>query len=78
MKFKRFGALLVSSVLCIGMAFPAFAYGGESIPQPEETELPVMVLEEETGPLTPEGNLLPGDRPEQQRGADRAFHEPGG
>ena len=57
MKFKRFGALLVSSVLCIGMAFPAFAYGGESIPQPEETELPVMVLEEETGPLTPEGNL---------------------
>ena len=107
MKFKRFGALLVSSVLCIGMAFPAFAYGGESIPQPEETEPPVMVLEEETGPLTPEGNLtlvddyhtlysdgsgqqfitlvsksgatlLPGDRPEQQRGADRAFHEPGG
>lgn len=57
MKFKRFGALLVSSVLCIGMAFPAFAYGGESIPQPEETEPPVMVLEEETGPLTPEGNL---------------------
>ena len=57
MKFKRFGALLASSVLCIGMAFPAFAYGGENIPQPEETEPPVMVLEEETGPLTPEGNL---------------------
>ena len=28
MKFKRFGALLVSAVLCIGMAAPAFAFEG--------------------------------------------------
>lgn len=39
MKFKRFGALLASSVLCIGMAFPAFAYGGESIPSPRKPNL---------------------------------------
>lgn len=57
MKGKKVCAQILSAVLCIGMAFPAFAYGGENIPQPEETELPVMVLEEETGPLTPEGNL---------------------
>ena len=25
MKFKKFGALLLSAVLCIGMAAPAFA-----------------------------------------------------
>ena len=30
MKFKRFGALLVSAVLCIGMAAPAFAYEGDT------------------------------------------------
>ena len=30
MKIKKFGALLVSAVLCIGMAAPAFAY--EAIP----------------------------------------------
>ncbi len=57
MKGKKVSAQIVSAVLCIGMASPAFAYGGENIPQPEETEPPVMVLEEETGPLTPEGNL---------------------
>lgn len=57
MKGKKVCAQILSAVLCIGMAFPAFAYGGENIPQPEETEPPVMVLEEETGPLTPEGNL---------------------
>lgn len=57
MKGKKVCAQILSAVLCIGMAFPAFAYGGESIPQPEGTEPPVMVLEEETGPLTPEGNL---------------------
>ena len=47
MKGKKVCAQILSAVLCIGMAFPAFAYGGESIPQPEETEPPVMVLEEE-------------------------------
>lgn len=29
MKFKKFGALLLSAVLCIGMAAPAFAYLGK-------------------------------------------------
>ena len=32
MKIKRFGALLLSAVLCIGMAAPAFAYEGDSTP----------------------------------------------
>ena len=27
MRFKKIGALLLSAVLCIGMAAPAFAYG---------------------------------------------------
>lgn len=57
MKGKKVCAQILSAALCIGMAFPAFAYGGESVPQPEKTDPPVMVLEEETGPLTPEGNL---------------------
>ena len=57
-------ALLLSAVLCIGMAAPAFAYGGDT----EEVELPVLtattdeeavvtVTAEESGALTPEGNL---------------------
>ena len=65
MKIKRFGALLVSAVLCIGMAVPAFAYEGDSTPveQPilpeivEEKEDTVTITDEETGALTPEGNL---------------------
>ena len=32
MKIKKFGALLVSAVLCIGMAAPAFAYEGDTTP----------------------------------------------
>ena len=56
MKFKKFGALLLSAVLCIGMATPAFAYGGEPV---EEAEQPVLTstTDEENGALTPEGNL---------------------
>ena len=56
MKFKQFGALLLSAVLCIGMAAPAFAYGGEPV---EEAEQPVLTstTDEENGALTPEGNL---------------------
>ena len=64
MKFKRFGALLVSAVLCAGMAAPAFAFEGEAAPveQPVLTsttdkEDAVTVTDEETGALTPEGNL---------------------
>ena len=64
MKFKRFGALLVSAVLCIGMAAPAFAFEGDSTPV-EQPVLPEIVEEEDTvtvtdetsGVLTPEGNL---------------------
>ena len=62
---KKLGALLVSVALCAGMAAPAFAYGGEPV---EEVEQPVLtsttdeedvvtVTDEETGALTPEGNL---------------------
>ena len=63
MKFKRFGALLVSAVLCIGMAAPAFAVEGDSTPV-EQPVLPeiveedtVTITDEESGALTPEGNL---------------------
>ena len=65
MKIKKLSALLVSAVLCAGMAAPTFAYGGEPV---EEVEQPVLtsttdeedvvtVTDEETGALTPEGNL---------------------
>ena len=64
MRIKKFGALLLSAVLCIGMAAPAFAYGGEPV---EEVEQPVLtdnseedavtVTDETSGALTPEGNL---------------------
>ena len=61
---NKVGALLLSAVLCIGMAAPAFAYGGEP---DEEVEQPVLtdnseedavtVTDETSGALTPEGNL---------------------
>ena len=62
---NKVGALLLSVALCTGMAAPAFAYGGEPV---EEVEQPVLtsttdeedvatVTDEETGALTPEGNL---------------------
>ena len=64
MMIKKFGALLLSAVLCVGMAVPAFAYGGEPV---EEVEQPVLtdsseedavtVTDESSGVLTPEGNL---------------------
>ena len=63
MKFKRFGALLLSAVLCIGMAAPAFAYGDDTAPVeqpvlPEVVEEDVVTITDETsGALTPEGNL---------------------
>ena len=63
MKFKRFGALLLSAVLCIGMAAPAFAYEGDTT-SVEEPVLPeiveedtVTITDETSGALTPEGNL---------------------
>ena len=62
---NKFCALMLSVALCAGMAAPAFAYGGEPV---EEAEQPVLtsttdeedavtVTDEETGALTPEGNL---------------------
>lgn len=59
MKIKNFGALMLSAVLCICMAAPAFAYSGEEVEVsvlPEEDEL-VTVTDSTTGALTPEGNL---------------------
>ena len=63
MKIKKFGALLVSAVLCIGMAAPAFAYEGDTTPV-EQPVLPeiveedtVTITDETSGALTPEGNL---------------------
>ena len=61
---NKFCALMLSAVLCVGMAAPAFAYGGEPV---EEVEQPVLtdsseedtvtVTDESSGALTPEGNL---------------------
>ena len=63
MRFKKIGALLLSAVLCIGMAAPAFAFEGDSTPV-EQPVLPeiveedtVTITDEESGALTPEGNL---------------------
>ena len=61
---EQLAALLLSAVLCVGMATPAFAYGGDT----EEVELPILtassgeedavtVTDEVSGALTPEGNL---------------------
>lgn len=63
MKIKKLGALLVSAALCAGMAAPAFAFEGEATPV-EQPVLPevveediVTVTDEESGALTPDGNL---------------------
>ena len=63
MKIKKLSALLVSAVLCAGMAAPAFAFEGEAAPVeqpvlPEVVEEDVVTVTDETsGALTPEGNL---------------------
>ncbi|WP_223382164.1 DUF4366 domain-containing protein [Faecalibacterium prausnitzii] len=62
MKIKKLGALLVSAVLCAGMAAPAFAFEGEAAPVeqpvlPEVMEDVVTITDETSGALTPEGNL---------------------
>ena len=61
---NKVGALLLSAVLCIVMAAPAFAYGGdvtEEVEQPVLTDTSeedaVTVTDETSGALTPEGNL---------------------
>ena len=56
--WNKLGCTLATLVLLMGsLAAPAFAYGAEPAPEPEETEPPVTVLGENSGPLTPEGNL---------------------
>ena len=56
--WNKFCCTLATLALLMGsLAAPAFAYGAEPDPEPEETEPPVMVLDENSGPLTPEGNL---------------------
>ena len=63
MMIKKFGALLLSAVLCIGMAAPAFAYGDDTAPVeqpilPEVVEEDVVTITNETsGALTPEGKI---------------------
>ena len=62
MKIKKLSALLVSAVLCAGMAAPAFAFEGEATPVeqpilPEVVEDVVTITDETSGALTPEGNL---------------------
>ena len=62
---NKFCALMLSVALCAGMAAPAFAYDGEPVEEVEqpvltaatEEEEAVTVTDEETGALTPEGNL---------------------
>ena len=66
MMIKKFGALLLSAVLCVGMAVPAFAYGGEPV---EEVEQPVLtdsseedavtVTDESSGGQSDAGGRLP-------------------
>ena len=53
MRFKKIGALLLSAVLCIGMAAPAFAYGDDTAPVeppvlPEVVEEDVVTITDET------------------------------
>ena len=83
---NKFCALMLSVALCAGMAAPAFAYGGEPT---EEVEQPVLtsttdeedvvtVTDEETGALTPEGNLTLGRLPHKLLGWQRtAVHYTG-
>ena len=62
---SKLTCILASLTVLMGcMATPAFAYGGEgseetTVPSIFETdeEEPVTVIEQNTGPLTPEGNL---------------------
>ena len=56
--WNKFCCTLATLALLMGsLAASAFAYGDELAPEPEETEPPVTVLDENSGPLTPEGNL---------------------
>ena len=70
MKIKKLSALLVSAVLCAGMAAPAFAFEGEAAPVeqpvlPEAVEDVVTVTDETSGALTPEQPDAGGRLPHQ-------------
>ena len=58
---NKLTCMAVSLTFLMGcMATPAFAYGGEETTTPsifETEEEPVIVVEQDAGPLTPEGNL---------------------
>ena len=59
---NKFCSLMLSAVLCAGMAAPAFAFEGEAAPVeqpvlPEVVEDIVTITDETSGALTPEGNL---------------------
>ena len=62
---NKLTCMAVSLTFLMGcMATPAFAYGGEETTTPsifETEEEPVIVVEQDAGPLTPEGNLTVGD-----------------
>ena len=54
MMIKKFGALLLSAVLCIGIAVPAFAFEGDTAPVeqpvlPETVEDVVTITDETSG-----------------------------
>ena len=73
-------ALLVSAVLCAGMAAPAFAFEGEAAPVeqpvlPEVVEEDIVTVTDETsGALTPEGNLtLVDDHTNYSDGSGQQF-----
>ena len=56
--WNKFCCTLAMLALLMGsLAAQAFAYETEPAPELEETEPPVTVLDENSGPLTPEGNL---------------------
>ena len=49
--WNKFCCTLATLALLMGsLAAPAFAYGDEPAPEPEETEPPVTVQEEVSGP----------------------------
>lgn len=73
MMIKKFGALLLSAVLCIGIAVPAFAFEGDTAPV-EQPVLPEVVEEDRQKPHT---TLLGADYTERnapdRRSPDEQF-----
>ena len=83
---NKVGALLLSAVLCVGMAAPAFAYGGDPVEEVEQSVLTdsteedaVTVTDETSGRTDPGGQSDTGGRlPHQLFGRQRpAVHYAG-